>query len=169
MDPAASGRFDKLQSSFKLSIQCLLTACSREDVNDAFSSFTDAEKERLHRMLTLVMKNLHANVVDEFDDFCQETQVAAALEKIDDFVEKQNLDALSSEKTTVEEIEEKVSRAKKDEIEYLTGLLKKVEESNNAKKARIELLKKEEDLTAARDVLNKMTQWNSALVENINP
>ncbi|PWZ44344.1 hypothetical protein Zm00014a_011124 [Zea mays] len=148
MDTAASGRFDKLQSSFKLSIQCLLTACSREDVNDAFSSFTDAEKERLHRMLTLV---------------------AAALEKIDDFVEKQNLDALSSEKTTVEEIEEKVSRAKKDEIEYLTGLLKKVEESNNAMKARIDLLKKGEDLTAARDVLNKMTQWNSALVENINP
>jgi hypothetical protein len=29
-------------------------------------------------------------------------------------------------RTTVEEIEEKVSRAKKDEIEYLTGLLKKV-------------------------------------------
>lgn len=107
--------------------------------------------------------------LDEFDDFCQETQVAAALEKIDDFVEKQNLDALSSEKTTVEEIEEKVSRAKKDEIEYLTGLLKKVEESNNAMKARIDLLKKGEDLTAARDVLNKMTQWNSALVENINP
>ncbi|AQK41358.1 rubredoxin family protein [Zea mays] len=60
MDPAASGRFDKLQSSFKLSIQCLLTACSREDVNDAFSSFTDAEKERLHRMLTLVSVLIHA-------------------------------------------------------------------------------------------------------------
>ncbi|XP_066325946.1 uncharacterized protein [Miscanthus floridulus] len=160
MDPAAPGRFDKLQSSFKLTVQCLLTACSREVVNEAFSSFTDAEKERLHRMLTLVMKNTHANIMDEFNDFCQETQVAAALDKIDDFVELQNLDALSSEKTTVEEIKEKVSRAKKHEIEHLTGLLKKVEESNNVMKARIELLKLGEDSTAARDVLNKVTQWN---------
>ncbi|OQU79955.1 uncharacterized protein LOC8069643 isoform X2 [Sorghum bicolor] len=164
MDPAAPGRFDRLQSSFKISVQCLLTACSREVVNEAFSSFTDAEKARLHLMVTLVLKNMHVNIMDEFNDFCEETQVAAALDKIDDFVEEQNLDALASEKTTVEEIQEKVSRAKKDEVEHLTGLLKKVEKSKNAMKARIELLKKGEDSTAATDVLNKLTRWNSALV-----
>ncbi|KAJ1267422.1 hypothetical protein BS78_07G054700 [Paspalum vaginatum] len=169
MDPAEPGRFDKLQRAFKLSAKCLLTACSREDVNRAFPSFTGAERERLHRMLARVMKNIHANVEELFDEICEERQVAAALDKIDDFIEKRNLDVLSSEKTSIEEIEEKISRAKKDEIERLTGLLKKAEESNNAMKARIELLKKEEDSTAARDVLNKLKQWNSACMDAVEP
>ncbi|XP_039852977.1 uncharacterized protein LOC120711489 isoform X2 [Panicum virgatum] len=153
MDPAAPGRFDALQKSFKSASRCLLTACSREVVNRAFPSFTDAERERLYRMLTR----------EEFDEVCEERQVAAALEKIDDFDEEQNLDALALEKTSIEEIEEKVSRAKKDEIEHLTGLLKKVEEGNNVMRAQIELLKKGEDSTASRDALNKLTQLNSAL------
>ncbi|CAL4996916.1 unnamed protein product [Urochloa decumbens] len=114
-------------------------------------------------MLTRVMKAMHANIEqEEFDEFCQEKQVAAALDKIDDFDEEQNLDVLASEKTSIEEVEEKVSKAKKDEIEHLTGLLKKVEESNNAMKAQIELLKKGDDSTASRDVLNKLTQLSSA-------
>ncbi|RLM60204.1 uncharacterized protein C2845_PM14G03550 [Panicum miliaceum] len=163
MDPAAPGRFDILQKSFKSASKCLLTACSREVVNRAFPSFTDAERERLYRMLTRVMKAMHANIEEEFDEVCQERQVAAALDKIDDFDEEQNLDVLASEKNSIEEIEEKVSRAKKDEIEHLTGLLKKVEESNNAMRAQIELLKKGEDSTASRDALNKLTQLNSAL------
>ncbi|RCV29908.1 hypothetical protein SETIT_6G051200v2 [Setaria italica] len=161
MDPAAPGRFDILQTSFKAASKCLLTACSREAVKRAFPSFTDAERERLYHMLTRVMKAMHATIEEEFDEVCQERQVAAALDKIDDFDEEQNLDVLPSEKTSIEEIEEKISRAKKDEIEHLAALLKKVEESNNAMKARLELLKKGEDSTASRDVLNKLTQLNS--------
>ncbi|XP_039814857.1 uncharacterized protein LOC120677740 isoform X2 [Panicum virgatum] len=152
MDPAAPGRFETLQKSFKSASRCLLTACSREVVNRAFPSFTDAERERLYRMLARVMKAMHANI-----------EVVAALDMIDDFDEEQNLDVLASEKTSIEEVEEKVSRAKKDEIERLTGLLKKVEEGNNIMRAQIELLKKGEDSTASRDALNKLTQLNSAL------
>ncbi|CAL5008245.1 unnamed protein product [Urochloa decumbens] len=163
MDSAAApGRFEMLQKSFKGASKCVLTACSREVVKRAFPSFTDAERERLYRMLTRAMKSMHAYIEEEFDEVCEENQVAAALDKIDDFDEEQNLDVLASEKTSFEEIEEKVSRAKKDEIEHLTGLLKKVEESNNAMKARIELLKKGEDSTASRDVLDKLTQLSSA-------
>ncbi|CAL5003892.1 unnamed protein product [Urochloa decumbens] len=163
MDSAAApGRFEMLQKSFKGASKCVLTTCSREVVRMAFPSFTDAERERLYRMLTRVMKAMHANIEEEFDEFCQEKQVAAALDKIDDFDEEQNLDVLASEKTSIEEIEEKVSKAKKDEIEHLTGLLKKVEESNNAMKAQIELLKKGDDSTASKDVLNKLTQLSSA-------
>ncbi|CAO2205868.1 unnamed protein product [Urochloa humidicola] len=164
MDPVAPGRFDMLQKSFKGASKCILTACSREVVNMAFPSFTDAERERLYRMLTRVMKTMHANVEEEFDELCQQKQVAAALDKIDDFDEEQNLDVLASEKTSIEEIKEKVSKAKKDEIEHLTSLLQKVEESNNAMKARIELLKKGEDSSASTDVLNKLTQLHSACV-----
>ncbi|XP_062192286.1 uncharacterized protein LOC133895787 [Phragmites australis] len=166
MDPEAGGRYEKLQRSFKVAAKYLLTACSREDVNRAFPSFTDAERERLYRMITHVIKSMHANITEAFDEVCQQKQVAAALDKIDEFLEEQNLDVLSSDKTSIEEIEEKISRAKKDEIEYLTGLLEKVEESNNTMKARIELLKKGEDSTATRDVLNKLTQWNSACLNN---
>nr|CAB3480105.1 unnamed protein product [Digitaria exilis] len=134
MDPAAPGRFHTLQEAFKSSSHCILTSCSRELVRRSFPSFTDAERERLYRMLI---------------------RVASALDKIDEFEEEQNLDVLASEKTSIEEVEEKVSRAKKDEIEHLKGLLKKAEESNNALKARVELLKKGEDSTASRDLLNK--------------
>ncbi|CAO2189653.1 unnamed protein product [Urochloa humidicola] len=165
MDPsAAPARFDILQKSFKGASKCVLTTCSREVVKRAFPSFTDAERERLYRLLTRVMKSMHAQIEEEFDEFCQERQVTAALDKIDDFEEEQNLDVLLSEKTSIEEIEEKVSRAKKDEIEHLTGLLKKVEESNDAMKARIGLLKKGEDSTTSIDVLDKLTQLTSACV-----
>uniref|UniRef100_A0A0A9D604 Uncharacterized protein n=1 Tax=Arundo donax TaxID=35708 RepID=A0A0A9D604_ARUDO len=62
MDPAAEGRYDILQRSFKVVIRCLLTACSREEVNRAFPSFTGAERERLFRMLTRVIKYLHESI-----------------------------------------------------------------------------------------------------------
>ncbi|KAF8670077.1 hypothetical protein HU200_051270 [Digitaria exilis] len=164
MDPAAPGRFHTLQEAFKSSSHCILTSCSRELVRRSFPSFTDAERERLYRMLIRVMKSMHANIEEEFDELCQTRQVASALDKIDEFEEEQNLDVLASEKTSIEEVEEKVSRAKKDEIEHLKGLLKKAEESNNALKARVELLKKGEDSTASRDLLNKLTQLNSECV-----
>ncbi|TVU42934.1 hypothetical protein EJB05_09359 [Eragrostis curvula] len=166
MDLAASGRNYALHKSFKNAIKCLLTACSREDVKRAFPSFTDGERERLYRLLNNVFISMHANLEEGFDELCQEGQVATALDKIGDFVEEQSLDVLSSDNNSFEEVEQKMLRLKKDGIEYLAGSLKKVEESNNDMKARIELLKKEEDLTAARDLVNKVTQWNSACRNN---
>ncbi|KAL6840779.1 hypothetical protein ACP4OV_029305 [Aristida adscensionis] len=157
-DPAKAGRFDSFKTSFSVATSCLLTACPREEFNKFFPSFTDAERERLYRMFTTVMRSLRGSIQKEFDDICQEQKVAAAFDKLDEFVERKNLDVLSSDKTSIEEVKDKLSRAKKDEIEYLTGLLRKVEENNNTLKAEIEPLKKNDDSAASTDGLNKMKQ-----------
>ncbi|XP_040382928.1 uncharacterized protein LOC102704079 isoform X2 [Oryza brachyantha] len=153
MEAAAAGRYGILDRSFKLAARSILTACSREDVNKAFSSFTDAERERLYQMF----------VYEDFDTSCHELQVATALDKIDQFVEEQKLDVLSSDKTNIEDIKQRISKAKKDEIRYLKSLLEEVEEKNNAMKAQIELLKKDDGLAAGKQVLEKLMQCNSEL------
>ncbi|BAF22973.1 uncharacterized protein [Oryza sativa Japonica Group] len=164
---AAAGRYGNLERSFKLAARSVLTACSREDVKRAFPSFTDAERERLYQMFIYVIKSLHSNIEEEFDIPCQELQVAAALEKIDQFVEEQKLDVLSSDKTNIEDTKQMISKAKKDEVEYLKSLIEEVEEKNNAMKARIELLKKDDDLAAGKQVLEKLMQCNSALYNGL--
>uniref|UniRef100_A0A0E0I7J3 Uncharacterized protein n=1 Tax=Oryza nivara TaxID=4536 RepID=A0A0E0I7J3_ORYNI len=153
---AAAGRYGNLERSFKLAARSVLTACSREDVKRAFPSFTDAERERLYQMFIYVIKSLHSNI-----------EVAAALEKIDQFVEEQKLDVLSSDKTNIEDTKQVISKAKKDEVEYLKSLIEEVEEKNNAMKARIELLKKDDDLAAGKQVLEKLMQCNSALYNGL--
>uniref|UniRef100_A0A0D3GWM6 Uncharacterized protein n=3 Tax=Oryza TaxID=4527 RepID=A0A0D3GWM6_9ORYZ len=153
---AAAGRYGNLERSFKLAARSVLTACSREDVKRAFPSFTDAERERLYQMFIYVIKSLHSNI-----------EVAAALEKIDQFVEEQKLDVLSSDKTNIEDTKQMISKAKKDEVEYLKSLIEEVEEKNNAMKARIELLKKDDDLAAGKQVLEKLMQCNSALYNGL--
>ncbi|KAI4984661.1 hypothetical protein ZWY2020_017291 [Hordeum vulgare] len=147
---AATGTYDKLDKSFKIAARFILTAVSRKDVNDAFPSFTDAQRELLHRLFIYVLKSLHRNIVEEFRNFCDEIKIATALDKIDQFVEEQTLDVLSSDKTSIEDIKESTSKKKKDEIELLKGLLEKTQESNNAMKARIEHMKQEEDLNDTR-------------------
>ncbi|KAK3122801.1 hypothetical protein QOZ80_8AG0618510 [Eleusine coracana subsp. coracana] len=167
MDLAASGRYYALHKSLRNVIKCLPGACSREFIKDAFPSFTDEERERLYRMLHNVMRSMHDNILDEFDEVCQQQQVSVALDKIDEFVIKRNLDQLSStDETSIDAIEEKTSRMKKDKIAYLADILKKVEESNNAMEAQIKLMKIEEDSTVARALLNKMTKRHSACLKN---
>lgn len=158
----AAGRYSNFDRSFKLAARSLLTAFSREDVNKAFPSFTDAERERLYQMFIYVIKSLHGNIEEEFQRFCDEIEVATALDKVDQFVEEQNLDVLSADKTSIEDIKERISKVKRDEIEHLKGLLEKTEERNNAMKARIEHLKEGVDFTDTRDALKKLKQWNSA-------
>uniref|UniRef100_A0A0E0EIB4 Uncharacterized protein n=1 Tax=Oryza meridionalis TaxID=40149 RepID=A0A0E0EIB4_9ORYZ len=153
---AAAGRYGNLDRSFKLAARSVLTACSREDVKRAFPSFTDAERERLYQMFIYVIKSLHSNI-----------EVAAALEKIDQFVEEQKLDVLSSDKTNIEDTKQMISKAKKDEVEYLKSLIEEVEERNNAMKDRIELLKKDDGLAAGKQVLEKLMQCNSALYNGL--
>lgn len=159
---AAAGRYGNLETSFKLAARSLLTAFSREDVNKAFSSFTDAQKERLYQMFIYAIKSLHENIEEEFQNFCEEIDIATALEKVDQFVEEQSLDVLSSDNTSIEDIKERTSKAKKDEIERLKGLLEKAEERNSTMKARIEYLKGGEDFNDSCYVSNKLKQWNSA-------
>uniref|UniRef100_A0A0E0LRJ4 Uncharacterized protein n=1 Tax=Oryza punctata TaxID=4537 RepID=A0A0E0LRJ4_ORYPU len=155
---AAAGRYGLLERSFKLAARSVLTVCSREDVKRAFPSFTDAERERLYQMFIYVIKSLHSNI-----------EVAAALEKIDQFVEEQKLDVLSSDKTNIEDTKQMISKAKKDEVEYLKSLIEEVEEKNNAMKARIELLKKNDGLAAGKQVLEKVLLDSYPFVSHFSP
>ncbi|XP_072971480.1 uncharacterized protein [Typha angustifolia] len=156
-----SSRYLNLKKSFKLGIRSLLTAFSKEDVHNAFSAFTDAEKESLYRMFVHVIKSLHGNIEEEFDTLCRETEVCTALGTIDQLIEEQNLDVLSTDKTSIVETQEQISRAKKDEIQYLTSLLEKVQERNKVMKNHIELAKTRQDSTVRNDVVEKLRSWNS--------
>uniref|UniRef100_A0ACD5YD42 Uncharacterized protein n=1 Tax=Avena sativa TaxID=4498 RepID=A0ACD5YD42_AVESA len=167
MATTAAGRHGNLDRSFKLAARSLLTAFSREDVNRAFPSFTDAERERLYQMFIHVIKSLHGNIEEEFQKFCNEIEVATALDKVDQFVEEQNLDVLSADKTSIEDVKERMSKEKKDEIEHLKGLLEKTEETINALKTRIERVKEGEDMDDTRDLLKKvffMTLYHAFLL-----
>ncbi|XP_073106489.1 uncharacterized protein [Elaeis guineensis] len=118
-----SSRHLNLKKSFKLGIRSLLTAFSKEDVHKAFSTFTDAERDSLYCIFIQVIKSLHENIEEEFESICHETEVGTALNMVEHLVEEHNLDILSSDKTNIEDIREKITKAKKDEIQHLTSLL----------------------------------------------
>ncbi|XP_073012642.1 uncharacterized protein [Typha latifolia] len=133
-----SSRYLNLKKSFKLGIRSLLTAFSKE-----------------------VIKSLHGNIEEQFDTLCRETEVCTALGTIDQLIEEQNLDVLSTDKTSIVETQEQISRAKKDEIQYLTSLLERVQERNKVMKNHIELAKTRQDSTVRNDVVEKLRSWNS--------
>ncbi|KAG6780092.1 hypothetical protein POTOM_016504 [Populus tomentosa] len=108
-----SRRQSDLNRSFKLAIRSLLTSCSKQteikqiimkmkELAKAFSKFSNAEQESLHRLFIQVITSLHKMVEDEFESLCLETQVGTALETVEQLVEEQNLDPLFSEKGSKE-------------------------------------------------------------------
>ncbi|KAM0935711.1 putative nuclear MIS12/MIND complex subunit PMF1/Nnf1 protein [Dioscorea sansibarensis] len=161
-DAAMSVRYLNLKKSFQLGVRALLTAFSKEEVNKAFPSFTDAQRESLYRMFIQAIKSLHENIEEEFESICRETQVSKILAMIEQLVEEQSLDMLSADKENITDVKERISRAKKDEVQYLTSILEKAEEQNNALRARIETLKKQQNNgSASADILEKLRSWNS--------
>ncbi|URD75397.1 hypothetical protein MUK42_24851 [Musa troglodytarum] len=158
-DPPMSSRHSNLKKSFKLGIRSLLTTFSKEDVEKAFPTITNSERESLYLMFLQVIKSLHENIEEEFESICQETEVGKTLDIIEQLVEEHNLDVLAADKTDIGGIREKILKAKKDEIQYLTSLLQKVDDHNNVMKARIELLKTSQDLSTA-DVVEQLRSWN---------
>ncbi|XP_020249716.1 uncharacterized protein LOC109827160 isoform X2 [Asparagus officinalis] len=138
----ASSRYSNLKKSFHLGARSLLTAFSKEDVDKVFSTFTEAERERLYRMII---------------------QVGAVLDKIEQLIEEQNLDILSTDRKNIDDVKEKISRAKLDEVKYLTNLLEKAEEQNNIMSARIRSLKeRQQDQAVTADVVEKFKSWTSS-------
>ncbi|KAG6778421.1 hypothetical protein POTOM_018285 [Populus tomentosa] len=147
-----SRRQSDLNRSFKLAIRSLLTSCSKQteikqiimkmkELAKAFSKFSNAEQESLHRLFIQVITSLHKMVEDEFESLCLETQVGTALETVEQLVEEQNLDPLFSEKSNIMDAAKSLSMEKKNEIHYLTGMLEKAEEQNRRLRDRVELLK----------------------------
>ncbi|KAJ3692428.1 hypothetical protein LUZ60_012778 [Juncus effusus] len=162
-----SARYQNLKSSFKMAVRSLLSACSREDVNRVFEGFTDKEKKNIYGMLVQLIKSLHANLEVDFNRFCEETEVGAILDKVDEMIEEQSLDELSSNSIDFGDMKEKIKQVKKDEITYLTSMLQKVEKSNNEMKSRIELLRNNQDLPSIKGAVEKLRRWNAEFEKNI--
>ncbi|KAL9424813.1 hypothetical protein AB3S75_031852 [Citrus x aurantiifolia] len=156
--PAVIGsRQSDLNKSFKLAIRSLLTTCSKEEFGKAFDRFSSSEQNSLHRLFIQVITSLHENIENEFESLCLETQVGAALDTVEQFVEEQSLDPLFSEKTNVMDVVCDLTTAKKNEICYLTCMLERVEEQNRLLKARLELLKKgRQDFSGMTEVVEKL-------------
>ncbi|XP_058191206.1 uncharacterized protein LOC131308313 isoform X2 [Rhododendron vialii] len=164
--PIPGFRQTSLKKSFKLGLLPLLTTCSREEIAKAFGRFTDAEQDALHRLLIQVIPSLHQNIEDEFESQCLETQAGTVLDTVEELVEEQNLDSLSqySDKTEVADAWQNLSIAKRNEIHYLTRLIKTAEEHTRVTRARVEQLKKEMQDSGAADVIEKVLVCNFFLM-----
>ncbi|KAL5539628.1 hypothetical protein UlMin_042314 [Ulmus minor] len=142
--PVASvrSRQSDLKRSFKLAVASLLTASSKQDFCNAFQKFSTADQDFLHRLFIQVVTSLHANVEEEFESLCLETQVGNALDTVDELVEEQALDPLLSNNTDVTNVARDVLTTKKNEIQHLKNMLEKAEERNHIIRAHLESLKK---------------------------
>ncbi|XP_078438150.1 embryo defective 3006 [Wolffia australiana] len=161
-DAPPGWRHSNLKKSFKLGVRSLLTSFSKEDVYKAFPTFSNHEKEKIQGMFIQIIKSLHENIEEEFEAICQDTQVGATLDAVEQLVEEQTLDLLPAQSLDPQEIKETLSKLKRDEINYLSSLLEKAERQNEILKAKIESLKQaRDDAEAATDALSKLRSWNS--------
>ncbi|GAV62223.1 hypothetical protein CFOL_v3_05747, partial [Cephalotus follicularis] len=119
-------RQSDMKKVFNLAVDSLLTTCSKEEFIKAFPKFTIAEQEVLHRLYIQEITFLHENIEDDFELFCLETQVGIALDSVEQLVEEQSLNPLFSKKTNVSDVVQNVSIARKNEIQYLMGMLERV-------------------------------------------
>ncbi|KAJ4952585.1 hypothetical protein NE237_029417 [Protea cynaroides] len=150
-----------LKKSFKLGIRSLLTTCSKEEFSKAFSTFNRVEQDGLHRLFMQVITSLHENIEEEFESICLETQVGTTLDTVEQLVEEQSLDTLFSDKTNVGEVKQELSKAKKDEIQYLMKMLDGAVEQNHLMRVCVESLKKErQDFTVTVGAADKLRSWN---------
>ncbi|KAL6176176.1 hypothetical protein ACLB2K_052811 [Fragaria x ananassa] len=158
-----------LHKSFNLAIRSLLSPCSFQDFCEALPNFTAAEHERLHRLFTQVLSSLHANIEEEFQSICLETQVGTAMDTVERMVEEQSLDPLYSNKTNVMDAAHNLSGTTKTEIHIqgsygpsivlfgpLNGSVLALAE-NHLKQDRIELIKKgRPDMSNMANAVEKM-------------
>ncbi|KAK4744884.1 hypothetical protein SAY87_011196 [Trapa incisa] len=148
--PVAMGMMQsKLNRSFKRAIHSLLSTCSTEEIHKAFPGFSVDEKKYLHRLLIKVITSLHGQIEDEFKSLCDESQVGTTLDTVEQLIEEQSLDILSTDKSNVVDAAQDLLAAKKDEIQHLMAELTAAEERNQATRARIKLLKEEQQDFAA--------------------
>ncbi|GLT81029.1 hypothetical protein SLA2020_524370 [Shorea laevis] len=150
-------RRSDLKKSFKVAVRSLLTSCSREDFKKAFPNFTNAERQRLHQLFIQVVTSLHANIEEEFESLCLETQVGKILDTVEQLVEEQSLDPLYSDKTNIGDVVQNLAKAKENEIQFLRTTLEKAEERMRLVQARIEQLKKgTQEVLGSTDVVEKL-------------
>ncbi|TKY58304.1 hypothetical protein E2542_SST15362 [Spatholobus suberectus] len=155
-------RFSNLNNSFKHCLRSLLTSCSKEEFYKAFSSFSNTEKELLHRLFLQIITSLHENIQDGFETVCLQTQVGATLDAVEEIVEEQDLDVLFSDRSNIMVVAENLSMAKKNEIQHLMQLVQLGEEHNQMLRTRLQLLKEgNQVLSGASQAVEKFKSMNS--------
>ncbi|XP_027347857.1 uncharacterized protein LOC113859246 [Abrus precatorius] len=154
-------RFSNLKKSFKYSLRSLLTSCSKEDFLKSFSSFSDTEKELLHRIYLQVITSLHENVEDGFETICLQTQAGATLDAVEEIVEEQDLDLLSADRSNIMDVAENLTAAKKNEIKQLMHMVQLGEQHNQMKRTRLQLLREgSQVLSGASQAVEKFRSMN---------
>ncbi|KAH1260220.1 hypothetical protein GmHk_02G003396 [Glycine max] len=154
-------RFSNLNKSFKYSLRSLLTSCSKEEFYKAFSSFSNIEKELLHRLFLQVITSLHENLEDGFETVCLQTQAGATLDAVEKIVEEQDLDVLFSDRSNIMDVAENLSMAKKNEIQHLKHMVQLGEEHNQMLRTRLQLLKEgNQVLSGASQAVEKFKSMN---------
>ncbi|KAF5189464.1 embryo defective [Thalictrum thalictroides] len=150
-----------LNKSFKMGIRSMLTTCSKQDFLKPFSSINKSKQDALYRLFIRVITSLHQNIEEHFESICLEAQVGATLDTVEKLVEEQTLDILFNDETNLANVKQEVSRAKKDEIAFLTNMLEVEVEKNNRMKAHIDSLKKGSvDSLGTADAVEKLRSWN---------
>nr|GMC54127.1 Myosin-9 like [Ipomoea batatas] len=97
-------------------------------------------------------------------------QAGTVLDTVEHLVEEQSLDPLSSEKTNIEETGQYLSEMKKNEINYLMGMLEKAEEQKRRISSRLEFLKKEkQEFSGATDFVDKLRTGTLSYSTGNNP
>ncbi|KAK7311699.1 hypothetical protein RJT34_09996 [Clitoria ternatea] len=153
-------RFSNLNKSFKYSLRPMLTSCSKEELYKVFSSFSNTEKEVLHRLFLQVITSLHENIEDRFKTVCLETQAGATLDAIEEIVEAQDLDPLFSKRSNIMDVAENLSTAKKHEIQHLKHLVQLGEEHNQMLHTRLRLLREDSQvLSGASKAVEKVRSF----------
>ncbi|PIA65386.1 hypothetical protein AQUCO_00100692v1 [Aquilegia coerulea] len=107
-----------------------------------------------------VITAMHQNIEEDFESVCLEAQVGATLDNVEKLVEEKTIDILYNDKTNLASVKQEMSRAKKDEIAFLTNMLEVEVEKNNCMKAHIDSLKNGRvDSLDTADAVEKLRSW----------
>ncbi|XP_057841744.2 uncharacterized protein LOC131051307 isoform X1 [Cryptomeria japonica] len=169
-------RVSRLRQSYTFATHSLLKACSKEDFLKIVSSFKQSYQETLYQLYLKIIASVHENIQDEFESFCQETQVMAALGTIEQLIENKKFDVLREDKrvdqlsvaveysTSVNDVKQEIAKRKLSEIHYLENMLEKVQEQNEKDEKNLEVLRKSGyDPPNANSAVSKLKEYNGAL------
>ncbi|KAK2355501.1 embryo defective [Trifolium repens] len=160
-------RFSTLNKSFKFALRSLLTSCSKEEFFKAFSSFTNTEKDFLHRLFLQVITSLHEGIEEDFEAICHKTKVGATLDAVEEIVEEQDLDLLFTNRSNIADVVENLSTTKKNEIQHLMHMVQLGEEHNQRLRKQLQLLKEgSQVLSDASHAVEKIRSMNLNYVAN---
>ncbi|KAL5699259.1 hypothetical protein ACHQM5_030189 [Ranunculus cassubicifolius] len=164
-NPPSGVRQLNLKKSFKLAIRAMLTACSKQDVMNAFPTLDKSKQEALYQLFVKIVMSSHKIIQEDFESICVETNAGEILDTVEQLVEERSLDVLYGD-TSLVDARRVVVKSKKDEIEYLKNQLKKVRKEKNDVKEKMELVNKErvECMEIGEDV-ERLRCWNSSYLE----